>query len=85
MKVDRARRFHPVVPVETHLRRDSADGGSDRRYCHGGKVGKSAVASEDDHRPCFIRRSKLIKPDLSARYSAGHRASASQVRDSFSP
>jgi hypothetical protein len=85
MKVHRAWRFHPVVPIQTYLRRDSADGGSDRRYRHGGKVGKSVVACEDDDRPCFIRRSELIEPDLSARYSAGHTASGSHVRDSFPP
>lgn len=42
------------------------------------QVSQGAVAGQHNHRPCFVRRSKTVKPNIASCYSSGQIASDSQ-------
>ena len=82
VQVHCARCFHAILLIQRHLRWHIADRGRDWCDSDRRQIKNGAAASKDDHWPFLVRRSELIKSDIPSGYSAGHAASASQMRDS---
>ena len=82
VQIDRAQRLHTILFVQDDLGRHTADRGGDRRDSDGGQICDGAVARQYEHRPFLVRRRKLVQTHVPSGYSAGHAASASQMRES---
>src|SRR6266700_944081 len=79
VQVHGARRLHAILVVQNHFGGHASDRRSNGRNSSGGQIPDGAVASEHEHGPFFIRRGKLVEPNVASGYFRGHAASASQA------
>jgi hypothetical protein len=87
MQVDCTWGLHAIIFVQSHFRRYTTNRRCDGRNGNCGEIADSACTRQYHHGPALVGRVKEVEPNvpsgyITARYSCGHAASASQTSDS---